>query len=172
MRKDVFSRLTPRAERWLKAPLCYNLWYMVDFSMWSAFRHSVPARAAKDRKRLNYDKWIIPRGTTWGDRWWLLAVLVVKSKRETTAGEKHHNKVEFLCFSVIWLHRHTRPATLLSSLGMINEHALHGGREKLSNCFLFFYFGKVPFSMPWAFLPQIRNILDAKVINYGDMGFA
>lgn len=64
------------------------------------------------------------------------AVVMVKSKLKTTAGEKHYNKTEFLCFSLIWLHRHTRPATLLSSLGVINERALHG------------VFGIVSFSMP------------------------
>lgn len=58
------------------------------------------------------------------------AVVMVKSKWKTTAGEKHYNKTEFLCFSVIWLHRHTSPATLLSSLGVINERALHSAREK------------------------------------------
>lgn len=36
------------------------------------------------------------------------AVVMVKSKWKTTAGEKHYNKTEFLCFSVIWLHRHNK----------------------------------------------------------------
>lgn len=37
-------------------------------------------------------------------------------------------KPNFFAFSLLWLCRPTRPATLLSSLDVINEHVLHVGR--------------------------------------------
>lgn len=95
--------------------------------------------------------------------------ITVESKKRT-AGKGHCNKTQFLCFSALQLRRHTRPAALLSSLGVINEHALRGRREERSNCYL--YFGVISFCVQWAFPLQIRNTLDAKLINYGDIGFS
>ena len=58
-------------------------------------------------------------------------------------------KPSFFAFPFLWLHRPTRPATLLSSLVVINEHVLHGGRGmiKLLLVFwhnLFLYAGSFP----------------------------
>ncbi len=97
---------------------------------------------------------MIPFGTTLGDRWWVAtaaAFCIIESECKATAGGKHRNKTQFLCFSFLWLYRNTRVATLLSSLGVINEHVLHGGREEWWKCYL--YFGVISFCTPWAFPP-------------------
>lgn len=106
---------------------------------------------------------MIPFGTTLGDRWSAAAAAascIVESECEETAGGKHRNKTQFLCFSFLWLPRNTRVATLLSSLGVINEHVLHGGREEWWNCYL--YFGIISFCMPLAYpLPPTPHRLEA-----------
>lgn len=63
-------------------------------------------------------------------------------------------KTQFLCPSFLWPHRHMWPATLLGSLGVINERVL----PQWWNCSL--NFGV----MPSCTSPQIGNRLDTKVI--------
>lgn len=84
----------------------------------------------------------------------LLLPSLAEGECKEMVGRKHCNKTQFFCFSFLWLHRHMRPATLLSSLAVINECAVHSGREEWSNCYLYC-------------LPR-----NARVINYGELGFA
>lgn len=113
-----------------------------------------PGRPVKDLKRLNYDKWMIPFGTASGDRWWAAAAFCITLNTKRSLTGTIAIKPQILCFSFLWLHRHMRAATLLSSLGVINEHAAHSGREEWSNCYLYC-------------LPR-----NAKIINYVELSFA